>query len=133
MDIMEEKLRKIIKWLEAQAKRDEDAAGIGRFDTVNEARLADAKNYRAMAADLKTALPKEVDSTMEALKRIASPFADEGQSLIAGEKMWAGYEDTIFNETRLYKALDKDEARSVLGIWRRFREMCELLSATKKK
>ncbi len=58
MDIMEEKLRKIIKWLEAQAKRDEDAASIGRFDTVNEARKADAKNYRAMAADLKTALPK---------------------------------------------------------------------------
>jgi hypothetical protein len=31
------------------------------------------------------------------------------------------YEETIFNEDRLYDALGKDQARTVLGIWRRFK------------
>ncbi len=33
----------------------------------------------------------------------------------------AWYEENIFNETRLYSKLGKDDARTVLGIWRRFK------------
>jgi hypothetical protein len=32
-------------------------------------------------------------------------------------------EENIFNETRLYDALGKDDARTVLALWRRFHEM----------
>ena len=37
---------------------------------------------------------------------------------------WPGvdwYEEQIFNESRLYSKLGKEDARTVLGIWRRFK------------
>jgi hypothetical protein len=40
------------------------------------------------------------------------------------ERCWEWYEENLFNESRLYKALGKEDARSVLGIWRRFKEAC---------
>ncbi len=45
---------KVINWFEAQAKRDEiQAKNNTRFPSLNKAYIADAKNYRAMAKDLK--------------------------------------------------------------------------------
>jgi len=64
------------------------------------------------------------------LRQIVSPFADDTGSVMgchSGEESFDWYEQHIFNESRLYHALGKDEARSVLGVWRRFRQVCELL------
>ena len=64
---------------------------------------------------------------LDQVKQILGRFAEEG-TIIAGEDRWLWYEARIFNETRLYKALGKDDARAVLGIWRRFKEVCQLLA-----
>ena len=50
------KLHRIATWLEANAKRNEDAAKICRFESLNEAYRADAKNYRATAKDIRVTL-----------------------------------------------------------------------------
>lgn len=42
------------------------------------------------------------------------------------------YEKKIFNETRLYEALGKEDARSVLSIWRRYKQTIELLRDIEK-
>lgn len=68
----------------------------------------------------------ESDSTVEALRKIVRPFADADEK-IDNKPACEWYEEVIFNEQRLYNDLGKDDARSVLGIWRRFREACELL------
>ena len=72
----------------------------------------------------------ESNDTLEALKKIVSPFADN-KSWVYGKgnskDSWEWEEDHLFNEARLYQVLGKDDARSILGIWRRFREICELL------
>ena len=65
----------------------------------------------------------ESGTTLDAIREILSPFADIGRSYD-----FSGYERDLFNETRLYGALGKDDARSVLGIWRRLRDVCELLA-----
>jgi len=52
------------------------------------------------------------------------PFV-EGSQTIADDHDW--YEENIFNEARLYKALGKDDARSVLSIWGRFKEACSVI------
>jgi len=39
----------------------------------------------------------------------------------------------IFNESRLYSALGKQDARSVLSIWRRYVETIEMLRIIEKK
>ena len=52
------------------------------------------------------------------------PFV-QGSQTIVDDHDW--YEENIFNESRLYKALGKDNARSVLNIWREFKEICHLV------
>jgi len=52
------------------------------------------------------------------------PFV-EGSQTIGDDYNW--YEENIFNEARLYKALGKDDARSVLSIWGRFKEACHVI------
>jgi len=52
------------------------------------------------------------------------PFV-QGSQTIADDYDW--YEENIFNESRLYKSLGKDDARSVLNIWREFKEICHLV------
>jgi len=65
----------------------------------------------------------ESGTTLDAIRGILSPFADARRGYDLDD-----YEKDLFNETRLYGALGKDDARSVLGIWRRLREVCELLA-----
>lgn len=52
------------------------------------------------------------------------PFV-QGSQTIADDHDW--YEENILNEVRLYKALGKDDARSVLHIWADFKEICHLV------
>ncbi|HEB36022.1 hypothetical protein LCGC14_0669480 [marine sediment metagenome] len=52
------------------------------------------------------------------------PFV-QGSQTIADDHDW--YEKNIFNESRLYKALGKDHARTVLHIWEEFKEICHLV------
>lgn len=55
---------KIASWFERQAARNEDKAKTERFVTLKDAYIKDAKNYRAMARDLRVALapwPKGTD------------------------------------------------------------------------
>ena len=40
---------------------------------------------------------------------------------------WDWYEKNIFNESRLYKAFGKDDARTVLSIWNDFKEICHVV------
>lgn len=62
------------------------------------------------------------------LKHTIEPFGDpRGGSMGSTDETWDWYEESIFNEERLYKALGKDRGRTVLGIWNRFREVCELV------
>ncbi len=39
------------------------------------------------------------------------------------------WEKQVFNESRLYEALGKEDARTVLTIWRRYKETIKLLRA----
>jgi len=48
-----EAVKKIIDWFEAQAKRDDIQAKNCRFNTLTAAYMADTKNYRKMASDLR--------------------------------------------------------------------------------
>jgi hypothetical protein len=51
------KLEKIAGWLEANAKIHEDyAVKVSKFQSIKDASLRDAKNYRAMAADIRKLL-----------------------------------------------------------------------------
>lgn len=52
-------LRKVILWLERLAERSEREAKDRRFVSLANAHAADAKNYRATAADLRRALADE--------------------------------------------------------------------------
>ena len=77
----------------------------------------------------------EANNTTDAIKELLSPFCEKDgwiQGCSAAES-WEWDEEHIFNEARLYKALGKDDARSVLGVWRRFRDICELLSTIDKE
>ena len=47
---------KVAEWMERQATRNESRATSERFESLKAAYLADAKNYRAMAKDIRTAL-----------------------------------------------------------------------------
>ena len=47
-----EALSKIAGWFEAQAKRNDQAVKTCRFESLNDAYRADAKNYRAMAKEV---------------------------------------------------------------------------------
>ena len=72
----------------------------------------------------------EADSTTEAIRELLFPFADN-KGWVYGESNWEKSveweEKEIFNETRLYKALGKEDARSILGIWRRFHSVCDII------
>jgi len=50
------KLEKVIAWLNRLAERSEESIKTCRFESLNEAYRADAKNYRATAKDLQAAL-----------------------------------------------------------------------------
>lgn len=52
----DEAIQKVADWFDKQAGIDERKAKIERFITLKEAYIADAKNYRAMAADLKSVI-----------------------------------------------------------------------------
>lgn len=76
----------------------------------------------------------EEGDTLSALRKILSPFADElgwvhGRNV---EESWAWEEQRTFNESVLYQALGKDNTRLVLGVWRRLREVCELLTVKER-
>ncbi|KKL64359.1 hypothetical protein LCGC14_2165790 [marine sediment metagenome] len=43
------------------------------------------------------------------------------------------YEETIFNEERLYKSLGKEDARTVLYIWDRYRKAVEALATAQEE
>ena len=47
---------KVADWFEAQATRNEKKAETERFISLRNAYVFDAKNYRAMALDLRTAI-----------------------------------------------------------------------------
>ncbi len=49
-------IRKVIQWFENQAVRDDEKAKTCRFETLNRAYIADAKNYRKMAKDLRDSI-----------------------------------------------------------------------------
>jgi len=78
----------------------------------------------------------ESNSTIEAIRTLIYPFAD-GLSWVYGcssfEESHQWYEERIFNESRLYEALGKDDGRSILGIWNRFHAVCELLVRIKRE
>lgn len=67
--------------------------------------------------------------TLKAMIEILDVYV-ENRSWVHGEPTredcWKWYEEEIFNESRLYKALGKDEARTVLNIFQRFKELCQL-------
>ena len=69
-------------------------------------------------------------TTLEAMFGILGVFAGnhvfvEGEPTI--EACWEWYEKEIFNEGRLYEALGKDDARTVIGIFRNLKEVCQLV------
>jgi hypothetical protein len=47
---------KVADWFESQAKRNDESIKTCRFETLTVAYIADAKNYRAMAKDLRKAI-----------------------------------------------------------------------------
>lgn len=53
------KLQKVCKWLDKNAEVAEKQARESRFITIREGAEHDAKNYRAIAKDLRTALPPD--------------------------------------------------------------------------
>ncbi len=62
----------------------------------------------------------ETDSTTDAIKTILEPFTEESND-------WEQHEEHLFNESRLYEALGKDDARTILSVWGRLRQICEIL------
>lgn len=60
---MHAKLDKIATWLEANAKRNEESAKTCNFESLKQAYIADAKNYRATAKDIRKLLKEAVDAT----------------------------------------------------------------------
>lgn len=52
------KCEKVITWLDRLAATAEQAAKDDRFPSLQEARLADAKNYRAVANDIRAVVAK---------------------------------------------------------------------------
>lgn len=52
------KLEKILEWIERLAERSEEMAKTERFPTLKDAEVADAKNHRATAADIRKVLAK---------------------------------------------------------------------------
>lgn len=57
IDRLRGKLWKIIAWLDRLATHAETEAKTCRFESLRETYVADAKNYRASIADIKTVLP----------------------------------------------------------------------------
>ena len=64
----------------------------------------------------------EADPVLAALKA-ASVYNGNGYGRNSRKPWWQWYEEELFNETRLYKALGKDDARSVLAIWEHFKRI----------
>jgi hypothetical protein len=56
------KLWKVAAWLEGQVTQNEQAAQTCRFESLRDAYVADAKNYRAIIKDIKTVLPTDTGS-----------------------------------------------------------------------
>ena len=54
----QQKLEKVVAWLEMNAQNDENAAKTCRFESLNKAYRDDAANYRATAADIRKLLAK---------------------------------------------------------------------------
>jgi len=52
------KCQQIVAWLDKLARHSEGQAATTRFETMREACLADAKNYRATAKDVQAAIAK---------------------------------------------------------------------------
>lgn len=78
----------------------------------------------------------ENNSTIKALRDMVSPFAGKEGWVYGcrdGDASFRWEEEHIFNESRLYEALGKDDARSVLGVWNRFRRVCELIAVVEEK
>jgi hypothetical protein len=84
------------------------------------------------------ALEGENERLMEMLQEWRNelrPFCEDGwieglsRRPMKDQLDWYEQAGDIFNERRLYKALGKENARSVLGIWRRFRFIAERLRA----
>jgi len=71
---MEKTLReaseKVMNWFYAQAKRDDESAKDCRFLTLKDAYIADSKNFRAMANDLKRALETDKAELSQRIKAI---------------------------------------------------------------
>lgn len=71
------------------------------------------------------------DATIATLRDILNPsgrvFSGKGGS---PEADW--YEETIFNEERLYESLGKEDARTVLYIWGRYRKAVEVLATAQE-
>lgn len=80
-------------------------------DAYHEHSVEGEKDLRATIATL-----------TEALDPLGTMFSGKGGS---PEASW--YEETIFNETRLYESLGKEDARTVLYIWDRYRKAVEAL------
>jgi hypothetical protein len=57
IDRLRGKLLKVVAWLDRQASYNEQQASICRFESLRQSYAADAKNYRAAIADIKTVLP----------------------------------------------------------------------------
>ena len=75
----------------------------------------------------------EKDSPLlQGLEEILGVFGNEKRAFVMSSKSreedWEWYEDQIFNEARLYEALGKEDARTVLGIFRQFKEVADLVS-----
>jgi hypothetical protein len=53
-------LKKVRAWMENEAIRDEKSANaLDKFPSLKEARIADAKNYRAMIKEINSALEEK--------------------------------------------------------------------------
>jgi hypothetical protein len=56
--ILIDKLKQLADWFENSAARSDKEEKICRFETLKSAYLADAKNYRAMAKDIRATIKK---------------------------------------------------------------------------
>jgi len=69
------------------------------------------------------------ECTIQELLRLILPYAHSGTSGCPAPE-W--YEEEIFNEERLYKALGKEDARTVLAIWDRYKKVVDAIQVYRR-
>lgn len=132
--------REVLEQKLAAAREERDDAlrrltlSINRHNAELAAAQGQAASLEVDIADVTKAFRQEkaraeaAEAEHDRVRKAIDVFSKE--MLFGGRPDLEWYEDKIFNEERLYEDLGKEDARSVLGIWRRFRAVVEAVRAT---